>query len=58
MNQVMLLPDVFGTCRTLVGSDHNDLEKVTKMTYAQEAVYGFSEKVGFLSFPEGMMHSR
>ena len=29
----------------------NDLEKVTKMTYAQVAVYGFSEKVGLLSFP-------
>ncbi|XP_020580716.1 ATP-dependent zinc metalloprotease FTSH 8, mitochondrial-like [Phalaenopsis equestris] len=28
----------------------NDLEKVTKMTYAQVAVYGFSEKVGLL-FP-------
>ncbi|XP_074295066.1 ATP-dependent zinc metalloprotease FTSH 8, mitochondrial-like [Silene latifolia] len=29
----------------------DDLEKVTKMTYAQVAVYGFSEKVGLLSFP-------
>ncbi|PKI48694.1 hypothetical protein CRG98_030911 [Punica granatum] len=29
----------------------NDLEKVTRMTYAQVAVYGFSEKVGLLSFP-------
>ncbi|KAI0498328.1 hypothetical protein KFK09_021569 [Dendrobium nobile] len=29
----------------------NDLEKVTKMTYARVAVYGFSEKVGLLSFP-------
>ncbi|AES75793.2 putative ATPase, AAA-type, core, peptidase, FtsH, peptidase M41, FtsH extracellular [Medicago truncatula] len=29
----------------------NDLEKVTKMTYAQVTVYGFSEKVGLLSFP-------
>ncbi|XP_061368452.1 ATP-dependent zinc metalloprotease FTSH 10, mitochondrial-like [Gastrolobium bilobum] len=29
----------------------NDLEKVTKMTYAQVAIYGFSEKVGLLSFP-------
>jgi AFG3 family protein len=29
----------------------NDLEKVTKMTYAQVAVYGFSENVGLLSFP-------
>jgi len=27
------------------------LEKVTKMTYAQVAVYGFSDKVGLLSFP-------
>jgi AFG3 family protein len=30
----------------------NDLEKVTKITYAQVAVYGFSEKVGLLSFPQ------
>ncbi|XP_047310127.1 ATP-dependent zinc metalloprotease FTSH 10, mitochondrial-like [Impatiens glandulifera] len=30
----------------------NDLEKVTKLTYAQVAVYGFSEKVGLLSFPQ------
>ncbi|CAH8361306.1 unnamed protein product [Eruca vesicaria subsp. sativa] len=30
----------------------NDLEKVTKMTYAQVAVYGFSEKIGLLSFPQ------
>ncbi|TKY67926.1 ATP-dependent zinc metalloprotease FTSH 3 [Spatholobus suberectus] len=29
----------------------DDLEKVTKMTYAQVAVYGFSDKVGLLSFP-------
>uniref|UniRef100_A0ACD5WJY4 Uncharacterized protein n=1 Tax=Avena sativa TaxID=4498 RepID=A0ACD5WJY4_AVESA len=29
----------------------NDLEKVTRMTYEQVAVYGFSEKVGLLSFP-------
>lgn len=29
----------------------NDLEKVTRMTYAQVAIYGFSEKVGLLSFP-------
>ncbi|XP_057449215.1 ATP-dependent zinc metalloprotease FTSH 10, mitochondrial-like isoform X2 [Lotus japonicus] len=30
----------------------DDLEKVTKMTYAQVAVYGFSDKVGLLSFPQ------
>ncbi|KAE8768749.1 Cell division protease ftsH-like protein, mitochondrial [Hordeum vulgare] len=30
----------------------NDLEKVTRMTYEQVAVYGFSEKVGLLSFPQ------
>ncbi|PKA56410.1 ATP-dependent zinc metalloprotease FTSH 8, mitochondrial [Apostasia shenzhenica] len=30
----------------------NDLEKVTRLTYAQVAVYGFSEKVGLLSFPQ------
>ncbi|XP_047982527.1 ATP-dependent zinc metalloprotease FTSH 8, mitochondrial-like isoform X1 [Salvia hispanica] len=29
----------------------NDLERVTKMTYDQVAVYGFSKKVGLLSFP-------
>ncbi|XWS59830.1 hypothetical protein CRYUN_Cryun08bG0155500 [Craigia yunnanensis] len=29
-----------------------DLEKVTKMSYAQVAVYGFSDKVGLLSFPQ------
>ena len=30
----------------------NDLEKVTKMTYSHVVVYGFSEKVGLLSFPQ------
>ncbi|OMO66339.1 Peptidase M41 [Corchorus capsularis] len=30
----------------------NDLKKVTKMTYAQVAVYGFSDKVGLVSFPQ------
>ena len=30
----------------------NDLEKVTKMAYAQVSVYGFSDKVGLLSFPQ------
>ena len=30
----------------------NDLEKVTKLTYQQVAVFGFSEKVGLLSFPQ------
>ncbi|MCD7456250.1 ATP-dependent zinc metalloprotease FTSH 8, mitochondrial [Datura stramonium] len=30
----------------------DDLEKVTKMTYAQVALYGFSDKVGLLSFPQ------
>ncbi|KAK6943632.1 ATPase, AAA-type, core [Dillenia turbinata] len=30
----------------------NDLERVTKMTYAQVAIYGFSDKVGLLSFPQ------
>ncbi|XP_065852413.1 ATP-dependent zinc metalloprotease FTSH 8, mitochondrial-like [Euphorbia lathyris] len=33
----------------------NDLKKVTKMTYAQVAVYGFSDKVGLLSFPQSEM---
>ncbi|KAK3442092.1 hypothetical protein EUGRSUZ_B02324 [Eucalyptus grandis] len=31
----------------------SDLEGVTKATYAQVAVYGFSDKVGLLSFPQG-----
>ncbi|KAJ7536359.1 hypothetical protein O6H91_12G065900 [Diphasiastrum complanatum] len=30
----------------------NDLEKVTQLTYSQVAVFGFSEKVGLLSFPQ------
>lgn len=30
----------------------DDLEKVTKMAYSQVAVYGFSNKVGLLSFPQ------
>ncbi|XP_057862547.1 ATP-dependent zinc metalloprotease FTSH 3, mitochondrial isoform X1 [Cryptomeria japonica] len=30
----------------------NDLEKVTKMTYAQVTLYGFSDKIGLLSFPQ------
>ncbi|CAL5322812.1 unnamed protein product [Camellia sinensis] len=30
----------------------NNLEKVTKMTYAQVAIYGFSDKVGLLTFPQ------
>ncbi|KAG1371718.1 putative ATP-dependent zinc metalloprotease FTSH 8, mitochondrial [Cocos nucifera] len=53
------------TCRTLGGraseevllgkistGAQDDLEKVTKMTYAQVAVYGFSDKVGLVSFPQ------
>ena len=30
----------------------NDLERITKQTYAQVAVYGFSDKLGLLSFPQ------
>ncbi|KAL1298470.1 ATP-dependent zinc metalloprotease FTSH 8, mitochondrial [Arachis hypogaea] len=30
----------------------NDLEKVTKLMYDQVTVYGFSDKVGLLSFPQ------
>ncbi|CAH8361498.1 unnamed protein product [Eruca vesicaria subsp. sativa] len=53
------------TCMTLGGraaeqvligristSAQNDLEEVTKMTYKQVAVYGFSDKVGLVSFRE------
>lgn len=37
---------------TITTGAQNDLEKVTKMTYDQVAVYGFSDKVGLLSFPQ------
>ncbi|KAL9255973.1 ATP-dependent zinc metalloprotease FTSH 10, mitochondrial-like protein [Drosera capensis] len=30
----------------------DDLEKVTKMTYAQVVVYGFGDKIGLLFFPQ------
>lgn len=30
----------------------DDLEKVTKITYDQVAVYGFSKKIGLVSFPQ------
>jgi spastic paraplegia protein 7 len=30
----------------------NDLQKVTKMAYAQVRVYGMSKSVGLVSFPE------
>uniref|UniRef100_A0A2P2IN19 ATP-dependent zinc metalloprotease FTSH 8-like isoform X1 n=1 Tax=Rhizophora mucronata TaxID=61149 RepID=A0A2P2IN19_RHIMU len=50
------------TCGTLGGrasgkgkistGAQNDLEKVTRLTYAQVAVYGFRDKVGLLSFPQ------
>mmetsp|Transcript_3560 Transcript_3560/g.10352 ORF Transcript_3560/g.10352 Transcript_3560/m.10352 type:complete len:828 (-) Transcript_3560:1087-3570(-) len=30
----------------------NDLERVTKMAYAQVGIYGMNEKVGLLSFPQ------
>lgn len=36
----------------------NDLEKVTKMAYSQVAVYGFSNKVGLLSFPRRRNYGR
>ncbi|KAK4478557.1 hypothetical protein RD792_014041 [Penstemon davidsonii] len=64
-NLLMTKEQIFDmTCMTLGGraaeqvligkistGAQNDLEKVTKMTYAQVAVYGFSDKVGLLSFP-------
>ncbi|KAJ7961402.1 ATP-dependent zinc metalloprotease FTSH 10 mitochondrial-like [Quillaja saponaria] len=42
------------TCVTLSGraAEQNDLEEVTKMIYDQVVVYGFSDKVGLLSFPQ------
>lgn len=30
----------------------NDLEKVTKMAYAQVGIYGMSPKIGLVSFPQ------
>ncbi|KAI3830284.1 hypothetical protein L1987_04422 [Smallanthus sonchifolius] len=65
-NLLMTKEQIFDlTCMTLGGGAaeqvligkistgaQNDLEKVTQMTYAQVAVYGFSEKVGLLSFPK------
>jgi len=64
-NHLMTKEQLFDrTCMTLGGraaeqvligtistGAQDDLEKVTKMTYAQVAIYGFSEKVGLLSFP-------
>ena len=29
----------------------NDLERITKMAYAQVALYGMNDKVGLVSFP-------
>jgi len=46
-----------GAGREVLTGAQNDLERVTKITYEQVAVYGFSDKVGLLSFPrqsEGM----
>ncbi|KAK4419056.1 ATP-dependent zinc metalloprotease FTSH 8, mitochondrial [Sesamum alatum] len=65
-NLLMTKEQIFDmTCMTLGGraaeqvllgkistGAQNDLEKVTKLTYDQVAVYGFSEKVGLLSFPQ------
>ncbi|AET05579.1 peptidase family M41 protein [Medicago truncatula] len=47
-NHLMTRAVLIGTIST---GAQDDLEKVTKMIYAQVAVYGFSEKVGLLSFP-------
>ncbi|KAI4368849.1 hypothetical protein MLD38_017360 [Melastoma candidum] len=65
-NLLMTKEQIFDlTCMTLGGQAaeqvllgnmstgaQNDLEKVTKMTYAQVAIYGFSDKVDLLSFPQ------
>ncbi|TYJ50894.1 hypothetical protein E1A91_A01G240800v1 [Gossypium mustelinum] len=52
---MVFIPDECSRFVVLLGKistgAQNDLEKVTKMTYAQVAVYGFSDKVGLLSFP-------
>ena len=38
-------------CLCIRTGAQNDLERVTKMAYAQVALYGMNEKVGLLSFP-------
>ncbi|KAL1121780.1 hypothetical protein V6Z11_D01G256300 [Gossypium hirsutum] len=52
---MVFMPDECSRFVVLLGKistgAQNDLEKVTKMTYAQVAVYGFSDKAGLLSFP-------
>ena len=35
----------------LAAGAQNDLERITKMAYAQVALYGMNEKVGLVSFP-------
>jgi AFG3 family protein len=37
---------------TCAAGAQNDLERVTKMAYAQVGIYGMNKKVGLLSFPQ------
>ncbi|KAJ3669407.1 hypothetical protein LUZ60_011357 [Juncus effusus] len=37
---------------TISTGAHDDLAKVTKWTYAQVTIYGFSSKIGLVSFPK------
>ncbi|KAH9644176.1 hypothetical protein HF086_008665 [Spodoptera exigua] len=41
---------------SITSGAQNDLEKVTKIAYAQIQVYGMSQKVGLLSFPDLKQH--
>ncbi|KAJ8737461.1 hypothetical protein PYW08_000056 [Mythimna loreyi] len=46
------------TFNSITSGAQNDLEKVTKIAYAQIRVYGMSEKVGLLSFPDLKAHGK
>lgn len=40
------------SCIVSAAGAQNDLERVTKMAYAQVGIYGMNKKVGLLSFPQ------
>ncbi|KAJ8737297.1 hypothetical protein PYW07_000568 [Mythimna separata] len=46
------------TFNSITSGAQNDLEKVTKIAYAQIRVYGMSKKVGLLSFPDLKAHGK
>ena len=45
-----LPPVAEGSLKSIAGAQ-NDLERITKMAYAQVAIYGMNDKVGLVSFP-------